>query len=231
MSRTALQVIQSAAPRLAIARPTALFSSTDELEIELQSVLNECAVRITQEHDWQALKTLETNTGDGSTTAYSLPSDYLRMPIDAQVWSTRWQRPLISVASDDWLRLEVREYDLVTGTWTLLGGQVQYKPALASGELAKWYYISRNVVAETGGSYQERFMADTDTFRLDDRVLELTMIWQWREQKGLEYAEDMANAEQALAQAIARDKGARIVTQSSRRNVRAKVAYPWQIVP
>jgi hypothetical protein len=47
----------------------------------------------------------------------------------------------------------------------------------------------------------------------------------------MEYAEDMATAEEALSQAIEKDKGARIITQSSRRNVRAKVAYPWSIAP
>jgi len=60
-------------------------------------------------------------------------------------------------------------------------------------------------------------------------MLELCLIWTWREQKGLDYAEDMATAEVAMAREIEADKGARVITQHSRRNVRAKIAYPWSI--
>lgn len=227
MPRTALEIVQSAAPRLSIDRPDTLFSSTDQVDIEVRSTLNECAVRIAEQNDWQALLTLDEDVGDGSTTSYSLPTDWLRMPKDGQVWSTRWQRPLLAITAEESLRLDIRNYDLVTGTWTVIGGNIVYNPALASGESAKYYYVSRNVCSGN----KERFTEDTDTYRLDDRVLELALIWQWREQKGMDYAEDMATAENALARAIERDKGGRIITQSSRRNVGAKVAYPWSIEP
>ena len=102
---------------------------------------------------------------------------------------------------------------------------------MATGEDAKYWYVSNKVVKDTGGTTKARFTADTDTFRLDDRMFELTLIWHWRESKGLDYAEDMVNAETAISQQISRDKGARIMTQTSRRNVRAQIAYPWQITP
>lgn len=231
MPRTALEIIQSAAPAIGIDVPSVLFSSTDRRDVELARVLNECAVRIGRAHDWEALKVLQTHTGDGTTSAYSLPSDYWRMPKEGQIWSTRWQRPMVHISNEDWLRLEIRDYDLVVGNWTLFGGQVQYRPALASNENTQWFYVSENIVAPSSGANKARFTADDDTFRLDDFVLEMELIWKWREQKGMEYAEDMATAVNALEQAITKDKGARIITQSSRRNVRAKVAYPWSIEP
>jgi hypothetical protein len=143
------------------------------------------------------------------------------------VWSTRWQRPLLHISPEDALRLEIRNYDLVTGTWTILGGDVQYAPALANGENATFYYITDQVVS--GG--KARFTTDADTFRLGDRLMELHLIWEWRSRKGLDYAEDMMTAETALAQAISDDRGARIITQTSRRNVRTSIAYPWEITP
>lgn len=231
MSRTILEMVQSVAPRIGIESPSVLFTSTDRTDVELREVAMEVSDRIRDMHDWQALYVLDTDAGDGTTTDFDLPSDFLRMPKEAQIWSTRWERPLLHISAEDYLELDIREYDLITGTWTKLGDQIRYRPALASGEDAKYWYVSDKVVKDTGGTAKARFTADTDTFRLDDRMFELTLIWHWRESKGLDYAEDMVSAETAISQQISRDKGARIMTQTSRRNVRAQIAYPWQITP
>ncbi len=231
MPRTVLEVAQAASYKLGTEKPENLFASTDRTFQEVASLLNEVSERIVRAHDWSLLKTEATDSGDGSTIGFNLPSDYLRMPKEAQVWSTRWQRPLLAITPEEFLRLDVRNYDLVTGTWVQLNGQMKYSPALATGEDARWYYISNAVVAPASGSNKASFTADDDTFRLDDRVLELQLIWEWRHRKGQPYAEDMKTAEIALAQAISEDGGAGLLTQSSRRNVRAKVAYPWSITP
>lgn len=231
MPRTILEIVQNAAPRLGLAVPDVLFGSTDRTLVELRAALSEVSDRLAEQHDWTVLTYEETNTGDGSTEGFDLPTDYKRMPKDAQVWSTRWQRPLLPISGDDWLRLDIRQYDLITGTWIIRQGQMKFRPVLATGELAKWNYVSTNVVKPATGSNKPRFTADDDTFLLGDRLLELHLIWEWRHRKGLPYGEDMQTAELALAKAISDDRGARFVTQSSRRNVRAKIAYPWSIEP
>jgi len=231
MTRTILEIVQDVAPRLGLDQPSVLFSSTDRTNIELRAVVKELAERIVRLHDWSLLKTQATHDGDGTTEAFALPSDYLRMTKEGQIWSTRWERPLMHVTPEDFLHLEIRDYDLVVGVWTIFNGQFQYRPALAADEDAKFYYMSNLVVAPASGSNKARFTLDTDTFRLNDRMLELALIWEWRQRKGLDYAEDMATAEQAIAQEISWDKGARIITQDSRHKVHSKVAYPWKIVP
>jgi hypothetical protein len=227
--RSVLQIVQDAAPKIGIARPDYLMTSTGTTETELAALANELAERIARAHDWSLLKTLETHTGDGVTEGYTLPTDYLRMPKDGQIWSSRWQRPMLPISSDDWLRLEIREYDLIVGTWIMLGGEIKYRPVLTDTETAKFYYISADVVHPATGSNKARFTLDTDTFRLGDRLLELHIIWEWRYRKGLAYGEDMATAEAALAQAISEDKGARMIVQSSRRNIHGKTSYPWNV--
>lgn len=230
MARSVLTIVQDAAPKLGVAVPAELFSSTDRTEIELRSVLNEVAERVVRAHDWSVLKTLATNTGDGTTEGFDMPSDYLRMPKDGRVWSTRWQNPLTPVSSDEWLMLDIQDYDLVTGAWILLGGQIKFNPPLTSTELAKWYYISCNYAVPESGSNKSAFSADTDTFILDDRLLELMLIWEYRQRKGLDYSEDLANAEIALGQAIGDDKGARIISQrSSFSGERGTLAYPLNV--
>lgn len=229
MSNTVLQIVQNAAPKLGIAVPDALFSATGRTEVELRSILNEVAERIVRAHDWQALKTLETNTGDGSTEGFDLPSDYMRMPKDGRVWSSRWQIPLTHVLGDDWLMLDVQNYTAQPGVWTILGGQIKFNPVLTSTDTAKWYYISENFSVPSSGANKAAFSADTDTFILDDRLLQLMLIYEFRQRKGLDYAEDLVNAEVALSQAISDDKGARILTQRSRASVAADLAYPVNV--
>ncbi len=231
MARSVLQIAQDAAPRLGLYVPDTIFGGDDRTHTELRSVINEVAERLAESHDWERLTEEATNVGDNATEGFDLPDDYKRMPKDAQVWSTRWQRPLLIVTSDDWLRLSVRQYDLVTGTYILRGGQIRFRPVLANGEEARWTYLSKNVVKPSSGANKDRFTDNADEFVLDDRLLELHLIWEWRHRKGLPYAEDMATAEDALAKAIAADKGARIIVQSSRNNARARVAYPWSIEP
>ncbi|MEM9523123.1 MAG: hypothetical protein AAF982_03880 [Pseudomonadota bacterium] len=231
MPRTLLEIIQDAAPRIGLSEPGLLFASTNATEIEMRKVANEVAERLIRAHDWSLLRTLRTTAGDGTTTAFDLPADYLRMPKDTQVWSTRWQRPLLAGTAEDILRLDIREYDLIVGIWAIYGGQMHVRPALALGESARFHYTSLNGIAPSSGADKARFTADDDMFRLGDRLFELQFIWEWRRMKGLDYAEDMATAEAALAQAIGEDAGAMILTQAPRRAARAKIAYPWQITP
>lgn len=231
MARTALSIVQDAATKLGIAQPTVLFGSTDRTAIELREALIEAADKILQAHDWQILRTLQTHIGDGTTTDFSLPPDYLKMPKDAKIWSSRDQRTLTHVTPEEWLQMEIRNYDVATGTWTIYGGDFVYKPALAADEVTKFWYISNKVCAGKDSTRKERFTADDDTFLLDDRVLELVLVWVFRSQKGLDYAEDMASAESALSRAIERDRGARILTQYSRGSISADIAYPIGINP
>lgn len=231
MSRTALQLAQDAAVKLGLDQPTLLFSSSDRTVIELRRALIEASDKIVHAHDWQALLRLETHNGDGTTTDFAKPADYLRMPKDAQIWSTKWESPLEHISPEDWLNVDIRDYEIVYGMWTIYGDNFVHKPALDSDEDAKFWYVSNAVVAPATGDNKAEFTLDDDTFRLDDRVLELMLVAQWRKQKSLDYAEEMMDAEIALARAIERDKGARITVQSARPRYRAKTAYPWRIIP
>lgn len=229
MARTALQFCQDAAAKLGLDQPSVLFSSSDRTAIELRRALVEAADMIVRAHDWQALKVINTHTGDGVTTEFAVPSGFLRMPKDAQVWSSRWQHPLSAITPEDWLHLDVRNYDIVIGAWTIYGGNFVYNPALVSGETARFFYISDKVVTAADSTTKAHFTADDDTFRLDDRVLELCLVWIWRAQKSLDYAEEQAQAEMALSRAIEADKGARILKQRQVTSRDAKIAYPLSV--
>lgn len=226
---TVLTCAQSAALRLSQTKPTSLFSDV-QFNMEMADLANEAAVEIAKAHDWQALTKLATLTGDATTIAFPLPTDYDRMLIKSQVHSKAFRTAMFTPARDldNWLYLN--DF-LVTGTpgnWVILGAQMQIFPAMSAAETARFYYITNQIVSGA----QKGFTADGDTFVLPERLLTLGLIWRWRSQKKLEYAEDMSNYEIALSEEISRDKGSRVITVGRQRmSSGVPQAWPGQITP
>jgi len=230
---TLLSVAREVAAKIGMEIPAVVASSTEREHIELLSVFNEMAQRIARGHDWQKLSTIATVTGDGSTEDFSLPTDYDRMLVKSQVWSSSLETPLSHISDlDKWLGFEVQSFDFVINAWTVYGDLFRIKPALAAGVTAKYFYQSNLIIAPDTGDNKALFTADTDTFRLDEQLLKLGVIWQWRENKGLPYAEDMANFEELKERLVARDKGSRILRVGRVRLPNdVTVAYPQAINP
>lgn len=225
-----LSVAEAVALKIGIEVPGALYTSTEREHVELRGVLAEAAERVLCAHDWQRNKARGVITGDGTTEEWPLPSDFFRWPKDARMWSSRIETAMTFVPSaDDWLQLEVHNFEAVQNLWTRIGNKILIRPALGAGETAQYYYQSRNVIS---GGTKAAFTADTDTFDLGERLLKLASIWEWKSGKNLPYAEDMANYEHALAEAIGQDGGPRTLAIGRKRGARmGTVSYPQRIVP
>lgn len=208
-----LTVAQSAAIRLIGRKPTTFFSSTSTFELEITDLANEVARDVLEANDWRSLTKLHQMVGDGTTVGFDLPSDYDRMLVKGAVHSASWTTWTFEPARDlDFWRLLVNGLSASNpGFWIILDGEMQFQPPVASGETAQFYYISKNVVRSESGSLKETFTADSDSFVLNERLLTLGLIWMWRAQKRLEYAEDLANYEKAKEEAVTPDKGSRMI--------------------
>lgn len=230
---TVLTAIQNVSASIALDRPEAVFSSTEREHFELQVLANTAGLYIAKDSEWQALKVVATLTGDGSATAFDLPADYDRMLKAAELRSSRYITSLTHINdSDQWLDMEIRQFNQIAGMWTLFGGQIHIRPAPAVGEEVKFFHMSKLWARDDQGSLKEGFANDADTFRLSETLLELCMIWKWRAQKGLPYAQDQDNYEDAKEKVIVADKGARILAVGRPRRLRgAATAYPVSIVP
>jgi hypothetical protein len=231
-----LSVCREAAVKLNQTRPASIFSSTDSFALELSVAANEAARAVMKAKEWNKLKTLATMTGDASTTSFALPADYDRMLVKGKVHSANWQNASFVKADDedDWLYSQDLELTGNPGKWIILGGRFQVFPAMSASETARFYYISKYVVALTGSTTGSKatFTTDTDEFILSEEVLKLGIIWRWRANKRQEYAEDMTNFEIAIAEEMGADKGSNILTIGRRRMpAEASLVYPGTIVP
>lgn len=194
-----------------------VFAGGDQVGNEMADLSNEAAADIAASHQWTVLTKIASIDGTGAT-AFDLPADYDRMLIGSGLQdaaSPFWGYERIGSA-DEWIQ---RLNDGFTGPmkgWIILGGQLQFNPAPAG--IVNFPYISRFWARDADGTPKDRFERDDDRFVLSERLLTLALVWRWKEQKGLEYAEDMANYERALAQDQVADGGARIITQTYRFN-------------
>lgn len=230
---TILSAIQNVSASISITKPDAVFSSQEREHFELQVLANSCASYIAKDYEWQSLKTLATLTGDGVVMAFSFPGDYDRMLKKAQLWSSRNARLLEHISDTDrWLELDLRQFGFASGAWTIFADRINIKPAPATGELVKFYYMSNKWARDEPGGAKAAFTADSDVFRLSEQLLELCMIWMWKSRKKLPYAQEKDDYEDAKEKLITADKGARIIRVGRTRNSRgAKIAYPVAVVP
>lgn len=228
---TLLSVAQEVCPFIGLDVPDAVMSSTTREHIELKRVITDMAERIARAYPWQLLSTLKTHTGDGSTEDFNLPDDYDWMPDDNQVWVSSQNCAIRKVPSqDEWLSDIVRSFSPTPPQWIIYGGQIHIKAAMASGVTAKYFYQSNLINDPASGSNSATFTLDTDTFRLNERLLKLATIFRWKQLKGQPYAEEMNDYEEWKEKLIARDRGATILKAGGARMLRdAALAYPGSV--
>jgi hypothetical protein len=204
-----------------------VFGNSAQVAVEMADLANEVARDIALSHDWRRLMAIAAIVGDGVTESYTLPADYDRMTLAGGVENTDewlWGYEQFSDISA-LMRAQARGWMHRPGGWLVMGNQIHFYPA-PDGE-ARFPYIRKHIVQ--GSSSKDAFTADDDVFLLEDRLLTLGLIWRWRAQKGLQYAEDLQTYELGLSKAQANDRGARMLGQT-RRNFRgAHPAWPWAL--
>lgn len=221
---------QSALLRLIGNRPDTIFGSPDPTVVEIADLANEVAIDIARSHDWQALTAIETFDGDGTITDFPMPADYDRMAQgsdmhDPALWF--WGYSHIPDVND-WIAYTARGLALTPGGWTILNNAFRFFPA-PSG-LARFPYIRNTIVRSGQGVPKTSFDADTDSFVLDERLLTLGLVWRWRAQKRLEYAEDMQSYGIALSERQAKDRGARTIRKGVPGTPgNTRIAWPWEL--
>jgi len=216
-----LSVTREVCAAVGVLVPGAIFSQLtgNRTLQEMLALANEMAQRIAYDtRDWTRLRTNATFAGNGAldvdgvtvvgTSAFDLPENYKRMLLTSNVWrSTSQQQPMRFISdTDQWLNRRVASAsNSAWGEWTLLGGQIHIWPIMYVGTFAYFAYLNKDCVALAGGGFGDTFMSDSDAFVLDERLLKLGMIWQWKASKGSPYAEDMGTYSDALANMMGRD--------------------------
>lgn len=232
-----LAVCRDVALVIGIDRPDTLFGDDEREHLELGALANTIGNRIATiaGHDWQYLRFIATLTGDGETDNIELPEDFKRLLRNSSMWPSAMPNfPLTHVSDTNaWTGYEVSGFTPPFGIWTIIGSSLYVRPVIGLGETVKFAYLSKTfVIHEDPAADTTKFSADGDIFVLDNEVLKLGMIWQWKANKGQGYSEDLQNYEDALAMAIGGDRGPVTLTQPSKNRYRGvEYAFPGSIIP
>lgn len=220
-----LEVAQEVSLKIGIAYPETFMVNADREIVELRSTFKSVARAIIDEYDWQILKEKATITGDGVLTSFSFPANYGRMIKKAAIWpSDTPNRPLEHVTdSDAWLRDDIATFNPLYPQWTIYGGSIRIRPALSTGVAAQYFYMKRYVAVDA----KPAFTSDTDVFVIDENLLRLGVIVQWKIDKGLPYSEDLSAYNAAFSVLVGADKGSKVITVGrSRISGDAVYAFP-----
>ena len=228
---TILSVVKDVCATVGVLTPQSMFTNItgNRTMQEMLALANETAQSVAYDNrDWTTLKTTVTYTGDGIASAYDLPANYKRMLLTSNVWrESSTQTPMTFVPDlDEWLIRRADDWNTAHGEWTMYGGQIHFWPMLELGETAYFAYLDKNCVALNGGGVSDAFLNDADTFRLDERVLKLGMIWKWKAQKGSPYAEDLSNYGDAVAVAQGHDSPSPIIVGRMPISASVRASYP-----
>jgi hypothetical protein len=231
---TLLTVVKDVCAAVGVIVPTSVFSNItgNRTMQEMLSLANEMAQRITGDtREWTDLRLVNVFNGDGTSQSYPLPANFRRLLVSSNVWrSTSALYPMVFIPDTDrWIqRRALNRYD-ARGEWTIIGNQFYIQPILQVGQTVTFAYLDKNGVALASGGYGDGFLADGDSFRLDERLLKLGMIWQWKASKGTAYAEDMGTYGDALTYAMGSDGPAPIIAGRYPVSYAARTAYPFDV--
>jgi hypothetical protein len=90
------------------------------------------------------------------------------------------------------------------GTFLLMAGGGDVPTA---GETIAYEYVSSYWAQSSASVAKAQFTSDDDTSYLDEELITLGVIWRFKAAKGLDYGEDFATYERALATAKGEDGG------------------------
>jgi hypothetical protein len=148
---------------------------------------------------------------------FQVPADYKRMLLTSNIRRSTSPASVLSFVpdTDHWIERRLMQATSPHGEWTFVSNNtIQVSPSLRGAETLTFPYLEKNCIAlySTGfATGSDTFQNDGDQYRLDDRLLKLGMIWQWKALKGSPYAEDMSNYETALARVAGADSPAPVI--------------------
>lgn len=222
-TKTALAIVRSVAPRLGIATPNTATGSTDVQIQQLLALVNEEGQELAARFDWQEL-TYPVTFSAVAVEAQGFLTDIItdnvgavsfRKVLNDTLWNltkrTRITGPLTAA-----------QYNLATAANTSTGPWSEYRirgvkggdtgvlllyPVPDANDQIRFEFVTDDwVVSGNGDTQKAAFTADDDRCLLNARLIELGTIWRWKAAKGLEYAQNFQNYENAVLDAMTSNK-------------------------
>ena len=205
-----LTMARDAALLVGLSQPTSVVSSSEDDDKLLTLLATRAGREVALFHDWSGLSASGSFTGDGATVDFILPADFdrfgegHRILLDGGVGEVV-HGPLTPEEITSYLARMPTSVSYVT--WRR-GRTLTIRPAIEAGRRALYEYQSRRFVVPATGPATDAFAADTDTVdAFPEDLVMLGIVWMWKRQKGLDYAQEYEIWRQECQLHAGRDRG------------------------
>jgi len=227
---TLLTVCQNVAEEIGIDTPESIIGNSDRTAKQLLRFANRAGKVLAKKH-WTILQKEYTFNTSNGIPSYSLPTDYEWILLDSA-----WDR-------DNYWKmrggLDPREWQIYkSGIIANQATRKRYRikadgnakkffidPTPSATEALVFEYCSNTWLTDTlGTTFKTAFTSDTDVSLISEELLEMAVLWRFKNAKGLAYAEEYNECMKQTDIAFARDGGLKKISMSRPINV-----PPWRM--
>ena len=203
-----LTICQDASDEIGILRPTSIVGNSDQSARTLFRLAKKLGNRLMKVFDWQVLRAEQNFTALGAEEQTGiLPSNF-----DRFVPETMWNRTDIfmitgPITPSQWQGLKASSYsDTESRKFMMRGGSVLVQPTLNAGAQIYFEYVKNTWCQDQSSTAQTTWAADTDTALIDEELITLGMIWEYKNARGLPNVSEAAAYEQYFETLIRNDR-------------------------
>jgi hypothetical protein len=222
-----LTIIQDAADRLGIVRPSSVVGAADAQVRQLFGLANQEGKALSRRGPWQVLTKERTFTATATETQTgAIPADFERM-IEGTFWNRTQDRRVVGpLTPQKWQMLQTGLYSLMWDAYRIRGNDLLMSPIPQAGDILAYEYVSTYWLTNAAGDTERAaWTADDDIAKLDEELMTLGVTWRFYKAKGLDYSEAFATYERMVERKLGNDGGMAILDLNGDRLDGAGGAY------
>lgn len=198
--------VDDAAIECGVSVPSSWLSTDEQTSVEMISFLRTVTRDLLERHDWTGASVTATLTTAAETSSWTLPAAFLRLQRgDNSIYEVSPnRRPIIQDVNDgDWNELNAWSFAGAQRYFRKTATTLEFYRPLPTGAEVKIAYVS-NLWTTDGAS---SWTSEADQVSIfPDGLLRFGLIYRWRRQKGMRYADEQAEYEAILARAMREDR-------------------------
>lgn len=232
-----LSVCQEAARAIGFEPPNSIVGNSDATARRLLALAQLTGKSLAKDiSQWPILERENTFATVNGQAEYDLPSDF-----DYLIRDTVWNRSEYDVVRGPLTSQEWQEYKSgIIGSGVVkqryrvkraasgMTNKFVLDPTPSAAENMVFEYVSKNWVRDSGSTTSyDSYQNDTDVALLDEYLIQLGVMWRFKQEKGLDYAIQLREYENMVEKAGARNGKAPTLYLGRRFNPR--LLGPWNV--
>lgn len=206
-----LTVVNDAQRRLNLSVSSSVAGSSDETAVQMLALLNQAGEDMAEAYPWQVLvkEATFTTVATESQGAMSTIAPGFFYILNNTIWNRSLRRPVFGALSpNEWQLLKASSVTGPFQQYRIRGDTLRFIPTPPADQTCAFEYVSKNWCTTADGvTEKSAFTLDTDVALLDERLLALSLVWRFKQAKGLDFTAELSMYESRLNNEMARDGG------------------------